>query len=331
MLAGGNSSEREVSLRSGQAVVDALQGASKASRWSGTVLPVTLDWDGCWSMPGGAMPELEALNSLGPNHIIFNALHGGRGENGQLQAVLETANVCYTGSGPASSALCMDKRATRGALTDEGLRVPPGLLVGSVSAEDSGHVRLQQALESLSPHGAGWFIKPNQGGSSAGITRALSSDDLLPAIISIMDSGDRALVEAAILGAEFSVGVVGIEGVDLRALPPVEIQPRNASWFDQDEKYKPDGASEVCPPEDLSPETDEELRQTAVRAHIATGCRGYSRTDFMVTTDGEIYTLEVNTLPGLTERSLLPLEAAAAGMNFESLCLEILRLASSYD
>jgi D-alanine-D-alanine ligase len=159
----------------------------------------------------------------------------------------------------------------------------------------------------------------------------LRADDLLPAIATVLAEGDRALVEGLVRGVEVSVGVIGHLGRDLRPLPTVEIRPRSAGWFDPTEKYAASGAEEICPPESVPPGVDEELRMLAARAHVATGCRGYSRTDFIVTERAEIFALEINTLPGLTERSLLPLEAAAAGMSFESLCLEILRLSSEDD
>jgi D-alanine-D-alanine ligase len=289
-----------------------------------------LEEDGSWTWRGERQSELTALQALRRERdtTVFLALHGGRGEDGRIQALLESAQVRYTGSGPAASSLCMDKRAARGVLVDEGLRVPPAQLVSQLPADADSRARLQQALAELSGEEAGWFVKPNLGGSSAGIQRVQSADGLLAAVSLILELGDRALVEAAILGTELSVGVLGIEGVDLRALPPVEIRPRSAGWFDAVEKYDVErGAIEVCPPQSVSPKVDERLREQALRAHTATGCRCYSRTDFIVTAEDEIVALEVNTLPGLTARSLLPLEALCAGMDFESLCLEILRLA----
>jgi len=329
VLSGGTSSEREVSLRSGEAVVGALRVAADSGAWEGTVTSVVIEEDGTWNTPDGRLKELDALRDLGAEHVVFIALHGGRGEDGRLQAVLESAGVRYTGSGPSASALCMDKRAARGVLLDEGLNVPPGLLVPRLLSGDTDQARLQRELEELSPNGDGWFVKPNKGGSSAGVTRVMEPGGLLAAISTVLESGDSALVERLIRGVEVSVGVIGVLGRDLRALPTVEIQPQGSDWFDEAEKYAASGAVEVCPPENIPHSVDEDLRRSALRAHVATGCRGHSRTDFMVTEGGDIYALEVNTIPGLTERSLLPLEAAAAGMNFQSLCLEMLRLASS--
>ncbi len=312
-------------------MLQALELAAERGAFEGSACSVVIGSDGLWETPAGRLSELDAVKEMGPEHIAFLALHGGRGEDGRLQAVLESAGVRYTGSGPAASALCMDKRAARGVLLDEGIQVPPGLLIDSISSEDSVQARLQQRLEGLSPRGHGWFVKPNSGGSSAGIARVLEACDLIPAVASILAGGERALVEGLIRGVEVSVGVIGESGRDLRALPTVEIQPKTSGWFDTKEKYASAGAVEICPPENIPPAVDEELRMLAVRAHVATDCRGYSRSDFIVTETAEIYALEVNTIPGLTERSLLPLEAAAAGMNFESLCLEILRLARGDD
>jgi len=328
VLSGGDSSERDVSLRSGQAVREALEQAAQGGLWGGDVETAVLEGDGTWCWRGESWSELSALQAMAPQTVVFLALHGGRGEDGRIQAALESAGLRYTGSGPAASSLCMDKRATRGVLLDEGLSVPPARLVSRLPADADDRARLEQALRALSEGDEGWFVKPNQGGSSAGIHRVHHPDGLLDAASAVLEGGDRALVEAAVSGVELSVGVLGIAGVDLRALPPVEIQPKNAGWFDGTEKYdESNGAREVCPPENVPPEIDERLRELAVRAHTGTGCRGYSRTDFIATPAGEIVALEVNTLPGLTVRSLLPLEASCAGMDFESLCLEILRLA----
>ena len=327
VLCGGASSERDVSLRSGAAVAKALSRAAASGAWHGSVDTVVIDPEGSWLTPSGHLPELQALSCLEERHVIFIAMHGGRGEDGRLQSVLEAAGVRYTGSGPAASALCMDKRATRSVFADEGLRVPRGRLVSTLSGEDSGAGVLLRQLEELSPSSAGWFVKPNAGGSSEGVTFVDSADGILPAIARILDSGDRALVEERILGVEVSVGVIGRTGEDLRALPTVEIHPRSSGWFDADEKYSESGAEEVCPPERISPEVDEELRRAALRAHVGTGCHSHSRTDFIVREDGVFFALEIKTIPGMTERSLLPLEAAAAGMDYESLCLELLRIA----
>ena len=331
VLSGGDSSEREVSLRSGAAVTRALERASAAGAWVGEVASVVLQEDGRWSTPSGLTTELEALSMLTEDHVAFIALHGGRGEDGRLQAVLESAGARYTGSGPAASTLCMDKRAARSVFVDEGLRVPHGRLVSTLSSEDSDAGLLLRELEELSQGGAGWFVKPNTGGSSEGVSYVERASDLLPAVARVLEGGDRALVEARVMGLEVSVGVIGRTGHDLRALPTVEIRPRSSGWFDVEEKYSDAGALEVCPPELVAPGVDEELRIAALKAHVGMGCHSHSRTDFIVREDGIFFALEINTIPGMTERSLLPLEAAAAGMEYDALCLELLRLAGPHD
>ena len=328
VLSGGDSAERAVSLRTGEAVTQALLGAAHGDAWSAVVETAVMEEDGSWTWRGESWSELSALQALDSGTIVFLALHGGRGEDGRIQSVLESAGLRYTGSGPAASSLCMDKRATRVVLSDEGLLVPPGRLISRMPGDADGLARLEQALVALSGGEEGWFVKPNRGGSSDGVHHVQSKADLMPAVSRVLESCGRALVEGAVPGVELSVGVLGVEGVDLRALPPVEIRPMNSGWFDATQKYdEVSGAEEICPPESVSPDTVERLRGAALRAHAAAGCRGYSRTDFIVTPQAEIVALEVNTLPGLTKRSLLPLEASCSGMDFESLCLEILRLA----
>ncbi|MDE0891691.1 MAG: hypothetical protein OSB14_05865, partial [Planctomycetota bacterium] len=237
VLHGGTSTERAVSLQSGAAVLEALQGASRSGAWAGRADPVVIDADGRWSFHDKVLSEDQALLAIPPGAVVFNALHGGRGEDGDIQSALESAGVRYTGSGPAASALCMDKASTRDSLMLAGLECSPGRLLVSLPTEPEGMAALEAELDGMNTGGQGWFVKPNRGGSSAGVQRVTRGDELVAAIESIITSGEEALVEGAITGVELSAGVMGRSEADLFAFTPVEIQPRQAGWFDESEKY----------------------------------------------------------------------------------------------
>lgn len=324
VLMGGRSGERKVSLASGAAVLKALVRAGRTD-----LLAVEVGCDGRWRWNGRECEPAGALESLPADAIFFLALHGGEGEDGTLQGLLRACGRTHTGSGVAASALCMDKAAARAVLSQSGLAVAPGALVTASAWRESGPA----VLDHLLCLGAdGWFVKPNGGGSSIGIRRVMEPAGLGAAVDAVLAEAGTTLVEALVEGREASCPVLGNTGSGVRSLCPVEIVPREGSFFDYAEKYdERDGAREIVPPTGLSPETCSRLRELAQRAHEATGCAGASRTDFIVPLDGPgagyPVVLEVNTLPGLTPRSLLPQAAAAEGLGFDELCSELLTLA----
>jgi D-alanine-D-alanine ligase len=319
VLCGGRSSEREISLRSGEAVLEALQdGSSRRVR-------VEIDPAGAWIVDGARRSATEAVASLPEDKIYFLGLHGGEGENGAVQGMLETCSRRYTGSGVAASALCMDKHATRLVLSEVDVVVAPAKLLdrSTWSAERERHLRDVLALSD-----GGWVVKPNCGGSSVATSVVLRGEDLPAAIEKALATGDRALVERRILGTEATCAVLGNSGDVLEALMPVEILPHAGRFFDWEEKYSATGAEENCPPRTIPPKICARLRELSIRVHATAGCDGYSRTDFIVPQDGgDPVLLEVNTLPGLTSRSLVPKAAAEASLSFRDLCLLILALA----
>jgi D-alanine-D-alanine ligase len=326
VLYGGTSSERDVSLQTGESVLAALEGAALAGDLMAQVEAIQIVADGGWSWRSGVLSEEDCVRSLPKNSIIFNALHGGRGEGGGVQRALEEAGIGYTGSGPDASALCMNKSAARDVLMSAGLRCAPGSLITALPTAPQDLSELSAKLWALSVDGRGCFVKPNEGGSSAGIHKVSEIHELIPAIRHVLSSGESALVEAAVSGVELSVGVLESGHNELIALTPVEVQPRSAGWFDVVEKYHDKmGAIEACPPESVPTQAIDELKSAALAAHRETGCHGYSRTDFIYSEEGQLTVLEVNTLPGLTPRSLLPLEATTDGMTFPELCLSILK------
>ena len=327
VLYGGRSSEREISLVSGRAILDSLAGRDdREGPPLAQVHAIEIDDEGRWVLEGRAHSPAAAIEALPADSVFFLGLHGGEGEDGRIQALLEVSGRAYTGTGHAASALCMDKHLARLTFAAQGLKVPRGrkLARGPESRDPVAPVQLAAAV------GEGpWFVKPVHGGSSVGTARAETLEELAAAVIVVRELGDEPLVECAVAGLEVSVGVVGNRGSGLRVLPPVEILPRRGAFFDYREKYSDTGAIELCPAEHLNPEQELDVAARACRAFQAAGCDGYARVDLIVPEDpqAEPVILEANTLPGFTPRSLLPREARAVGVEFRSLCLEILSLA----
>jgi len=319
VLLGGRSGEREVSLKSGAAVLRALTGGPVAR-----VLALEIQPDGRWKLEGQSLSALEALGRLPRETLCFLALHGGEGEDGSIQGLLETQGFLHTGSGVAASALCMDKQLTRLLLAAEGLRVARGALVRPLEWRTQRPWLLAE-LAGLSR--GGFVIKPNRGGSSVDTFVIEDATLLETSVTRVLETGDLALVEERLSGVEATCAVLGNARGELRALTPVEIVPKDGRFFDYQEKYSSEGAQEFCPPRTLSAASCAWLCEIAIRAHRAAGCDGYSRSDFFVPGAGPPVVLEINTLPGLTDRSLLPQSAAVHGFSFAELCLEILALA----
>lgn len=339
VLHGGGSSEREVSNRSGESVLTALgslmeqHGEAPPLR---SVQGVEIDTAGRWRVGQRSLSPDEAVRELPPGALFFLALHGGDGEDGTMQDYLGSHGRLYTGSGVLSSALCMDKGRSRGVFRKAGLTTPPGRLV----RRSDWLAQRRRVLMELSSFGgaAGWYIKPNHGGSSLGVRFVTRADELASSISTIIDSGDEVLVEQCIVGIEATVAVIGLPNAALHSLPVVEILPNEGRFYDYEEKYSAGGARSVCPPEQLDAESQEQLSTAALLAFRALGCEGFARFDFIVprrrgvnaTREAglqDVFLLEANTLPGFTERSLLPKAAATAGLPFPELCLELCALA----
>jgi len=330
LLSGGVSGEREVSLATGRGVHAAFEQlrAEPSPLRVSDVRSVEVGRDGRWLVGGESLDAPRAIERLGDVDVYFLCLHGGAGEDGTIQGLLASSGRRHTGSGVRASALCMDKLALRGLARENGLRVAPG---ARVDAPRWAGQRLVERARLVSLSRSGWVVKPRCGGSSVdtGIVHDLAG--LEGAIERVLANGDDALVEARVVGVELSCGVLEDEQGEPGALTPIEIQPRDGRFFDYEQKYAADGAREVCPPVSVDPRTLGRVRTLAARIHRLAGCAGYSRSDFIVPRlgggFGEPVLLEVNTLPGLTERSLLPQEAAVDGINYANLCLRILAAA----
>ncbi len=332
IVMGGTSAEREVSLRSGRAV----QGALDPGRFD--LKGIEIAPDGRWllpapavpgegeAVPGGAGPgrallRLDAEAALArtareePVDVAFLALHGGFGEDGTIQGLLEAAGIPYTGSGVLASALAMDKERAKTVVAAAGVRVPRGR--GVERAEWEGDATGVLAALLRSP-GLPAFVKPPGGGSSLGAGPAGTEGELRARLGEVFERhGDRALVEERLAGPEVTCAVLGNRGRPLRTLPLVEIVPRGRPFFDYEAKYAPGACDEICPAR-VPEEEAARVREAALAAHRALGCDGMSRSDFILV-DGEPCYLETNTIPGLTEASLCPRAARAAGIEFPRL------------
>ncbi len=322
VLFGGRSSERDVSLVSGQAVLKALpdpQGPQPRRVYSVEILT-----DGRWSVDGQPVWPHALAGHLPPETVFLIALHGGEGEGGSVQGFLETCGWAHTGESVAASALALDKVRARIAVAAHGVRIAPGVGV-SPAQWRAQPTQVRSEIEALGP--GPWFAKPSLGGSSVSMCRATTwtaladhfdtQTELLP--------GEVWLVEQSIPGLEATQGLFAHEDPSHapHALPLVEIQPQAQGWFDFQQKYGDDGARETCPPEHLDAATQARVRQAAQRAWRALGLQVYARLDFMVPESGDPVFLEANTLPGFTPRSLFPLAAREAGWSYRDLCFEL--------
>ena len=302
VLAGGWSDEREISLSSGNACKKALLDA-------GFTQVDLLDI---------AAPDFVRTLVEGNYDVAFIAMHGRYGEDGAIQGMLEILHLPYTFSHVLSSAIGTAKNIAKIMYSEAGIPTPDGV-------EIPPEQKLTQADldEVIAKLGLPLFVKPSTNGSSYGVTKVTEPSMLKDAIDLACEEDDIALVEQCIEGMEITVPVLGND--DPMALPIVEIVT-NAEYYDLKVKYEPGELHHVIPAR-LSEEVYARAQELAVMAHKALGCRGVSRSDFIVTDDGVPYILETNTIPGMTETSLLPDSARHAGIEFPELCRKIVELA----
>ena len=289
VLLGGVSSEREVSLNSGQNVLDALLARGVQA-----------------SAVDGVPALVEAIRA-GKVDRVFNIMHGGDGENGVLQGLLQSLGVPYTGPGVLGSALTMDKIRTKQVWQAAGL--PTASFVRNAPGDD-----LAAAVRSL---GFPVFVKPSAEGSSVGVFQIQGEEDLAPAVAFASSYPGELLAEQMLTGGEFTVAILG----EL-ALPSVRIVPAKGG-YDYHAKYLAEDTQYLCP--GLDDAGDEaRMRALALDGFRAAGCSGWGRVDVMRHADGRFLLMEVNTAPGMTSHSLVPKEAAQVGIGFEELCWRIL-------
>jgi len=287
VFAGGTSGEREVSLGSGQACAVAL-----ARSFPTRLFEINAD-----ALPAG----LDARR-----HVVFSTLHGTFGEDGGMQRLLDAAGVHFAGCDAASSARTMDKTATKQASAARGLKVIPGLVFPAG--------RKPSADEVVAQLGEAVVVKPNDQGSSIGLRIVSRRAELVEALAAI--SAGNWLIEKRIFGRELAIGVL-----NGRALGVVEIRPKSGV-YDYTSKYTK-GMTEYFAPAPLDPALTAQAQAAAETGFAACGCRDYARVDFMLSAQNELYLLEINTLPGMKETSLLPMSARCAGMDFTGLVREL--------
>ena len=302
VLAGGWSDEREISLSSGRACEKALRQAG----FEHVELLDVADSDFVSHLTNGAFD------------VAFPAMHGRFGEDGCIQGLLEILHLPYTFSGVLASAMGTAKDVAKTVFRAADIPTPQGVTVaaGSELTED-------QRAEIIDKLGLPLFVKPASNGSSYGITRVTEESQLADAIRTASATGGNVIVEQCITGMEITVPVLGNE--DAHALPIVEIVT-GAEFYDLKVKYEPGELHHVIPAR-LDEDIYARAQELAEKAHKALGCRGVSRSDFIVTEEGVPYILETNTIPGMTETSLLPDSARHAGIEFPELCRRIVELA----
>ena len=299
LLSGGISSEREVSLKSGSQVYEALDKTKyQVTRYD----PAT---------------DLEKLVADASRiDVALIVLHGPYGEDGTVQGLFDLLHIPYQGSGVLGSALAMDKWSSKRLYAEAGLSVPPFQVLTKGRAYDAGAISREVGFPVV--------VKPRFGGSSIGTTIVEAPDALPEALKSAYQHGTDVILETYLDGTEITGGVLGND--DLQLLPIVEIIPESDyAFFDYEAKYKAGATREICPAR-IDEELSRQAQSCAGTAHRALCCRGYSRTD-MIIHNGTIYVLETNTIPGMTPVSLFPLAAKAAGISFGKLLERLIELA----
>lgn len=336
VLAGGTSTERDVSLSTGSMIYRAL----KKNGHQAILLDVYLGYggetegiferDADWAAQIGGIaeenPDLEAVKAMrsdggqsffGPNvlslcqsaDVVFMALHGANGEDGKIQACFELMGIPYTGTDFVSSAMAMDKGITKDIFKAHNIPTPAG-------------IRLYQGEQETERVPYPCIVKACCGGSSVGVCIAHNDAEYEDAKKEAFRYDREVIVEQYIEGREFSVGVM-----DGKALPVIEIAPKQG-FYDYKNKYQAGSTVETCPAE-LPADKTREMQDIAERVFRALRMKNYARMDFMMGKDGSLYCLEANTLPGMTPTSLLPQEAAAIGISFEELCERIMGYAKN--
>ena len=298
---GGPSKEHEVSVLTGEAMLNALSGNHYE------IMSVLIGKEGEWHLDKKTMSQTQALDFLAENtDFILIGLHGTFGEDGKIQALLDEKKIPYSGSGSHASKLAMNKHDASLLFKDADFHVPQEVVVTNNNYKVEEEILNNIELPVI--------IKPQSQGSSVGITKVTSVEHIYEAIDKALAVDDVALVQEYIMGTEVSCGVIEDELGKLKALPPTELVPLHSDFFDYDAKYS-DGATDVITPARLSLDYIKKVKELSISAHRLIGCSGYSRTDILIKND-DLYIIETNTLPGMTSNSIFPQQAREAGLTF---------------
>lgn len=333
VIFGGRSAEHEVSIVSARSVMAALDPA----RWE--AVPIGISRDGAWLTPAetraalkagaAAFRELgspllragEALAALADCDLAFPLVHGTFGEDGTLQGLLEMAGLPYAGAGVAASAIGMDKALMKALFREAGIPVARYSVIRSWEYTLHQNMSIELIEDAI---GYPCFVKPANGGSSVGITKARSREDLPGAFAAAFAWDDKAVVEQAIAGRELECSVLGNEQPEASVVG--EIVP-DREFYDYASKYDPASRTELYIPAPITRAVADEARQLALRMYQVMGCEGYARVDFFLTTDDRLIANEVNTIPGFTSISMYPKLWEASGLPYPDLLTRILELA----
>ena len=323
VLAGGRSSEHEISLASAASVVAALD----PGRYD--VRTIEIGRDGRWALPAGdrgealpatttaetlPVPADSAPATLGAVDVVLPILHGPFGEDGTVQGLCELAGVAYVGPGVLASSVCMDKDVFKTLMRGAGIPV-------------ARHVALRLGDPVSNPFGYPVFVKPANMGSSVGISKVRAEEELEVAVALARRHDEKVMVEEFVAGPEIEVGVLGNLPTPIASLPG-QVLANNADWYDYSSKYDEGGSELVVPPPGLTDAQIAQARQLAIDAFVATSCEGMARADFFVREpDGEILMNELNTIPGFTATSFYSRLFAATGVDYETLLDRLIELA----
>ncbi|HEX5147010.1 MAG TPA: D-alanine--D-alanine ligase [Conexibacter sp.] len=305
VLQGGRSLERQVSLKSGARVEDALQRLGHEA----VAIDVGADL-------------VTRLTELAPD-VAFVALHGRDGEDGTIQELLDVLSIPYTGSGVSACIRTWDKVLAKHLLRAAGIPTPDFHAFGEIAFRELGAAQALPAIERQLEFPL--VVKPAAQGSALGIKFARSAGDVPAALVSTFSYDRKVLLERYVPGRDLAVSIVEQDG-EPRALPIVEAVPTSQDFYDFEARYEIGRTRFVCPAE-LPGAVTERIQGLAVEAYRALGCSGFARVDLMLHEDGEPYVLEANSVPGLTETSLLPQAAEAAGISFDALVARIVEIA----
>jgi D-alanine-D-alanine ligase len=313
VLAGGRSSEHDISLASARSVLESLD----PERYD--VVTVAIGRDGRWELGSGdgsvaetlPVPAANAPATLGSVDVVLPILHGPFGEDGTVQGLLELAGVAYVGAGVAASALCMDKDLFKKVLRDSGIQV-------------ARHLALRPGEDVQNPFGYPCFVKPARLGSSVGITKVHDESELGPAVELAFRHDEKVLVEEFIDGVEVEVGVLGNH--EPVASLPGQIVPLGHEWYDYASKYDEGGMDLVIPPE-LPADVIEQVQRVAIEAFRVTECEGMARADCFVVDGDRVVVNELNTIPGFTATSVYAKLFEASGVPYQELLRQLIDLA----